>query len=131
MPLKVVPATTPLLLGIPLLLALAGLLAVLAALDTITVGAAIMGVLTAAAASLLATHVYRRDVTAVASYIESIKEAERGLAVPAGASPTARLLTAGVARLHGDWLDRNDRLRIGLEASEQILEALHDPLILL
>jgi two-component system phosphate regulon sensor histidine kinase PhoR len=128
---KVVPATTPFLLGSPFLLALAGLLAVLAAFGVITAGAAVVGVLTAVAAGLLATRVYRRDVTAVASYIESLKEAEQGLGLPRGASPTARLLAAGVARLHTDWLERNGHLRKGLETSEQILEALHDPLILL
>ena len=76
---KVVPATTPFLLGSPLLLALAGLLAALAAFGVITVGAAVIGVLAALAAGLLATRVYRRDVTAVASYIESLKEFGAGL----------------------------------------------------
>src|SRR4051812_5564993 len=128
---KVVPATTPFLLGSPLLLALAGLLGVLAAFGLITVGATVMGVLAALAAGFLATRVYRRDVTAVASYIESLKESEEGISLPRDASPTARLLAAGVARLHSDWLERNGRLRSGLEANEQILEALHDPLILL
>ena len=128
---KVVPATTPFLLGSPLLLALAALLAALAAFGVITVGAAVLGVLTALAAGLLATRIYRRDVTAVASYIESLKESEKGLGLPPDASPTARLLAAGVARIHGDGLERNERLRSGLEANEQILEALHDPLILL
>jgi two-component system phosphate regulon sensor histidine kinase PhoR len=128
---KVVPATTPFLLGSPLLLVLAGLLAALAAFGVITIGAAIIGVIAVLTAGLLATRVYRRDVTAVASYIESLKESEQGLELPPGASPTARLLAAGVARLHSDWLERNDRLRNGLEANEQILEALHDPLILL
>src|SRR3954454_19275231 len=128
---KVVPATTPFLLGSPLLLALAGLLGVLAAFGLITVGATVMGVLAALAAGFLATRVYRRDVTAVASYIESLKESEEGISLPRDASPTARLLAAGVARLHSDGLERNGRLRSDREANEQILEALHDPLILL
>lgn len=128
---KVVPATTPFLLGGPFLLALTVLLGTLAAFGLITVGAAFMGVLAALSAGFLATRVYRRDVTAVASYIESLKESERGLSLPLDASPTARLLAAGVARIHADGLERTDRLRNGLEANEQILEALHDPLILL
>lgn len=128
---KVVPATTPFLLGGPFLLALAVVLGTLAVLGLITAGAAVTGVLAALAAAVLATRIYRRDVTAVASYIESLKESEQNHSLPFDASPTARLLAAGVARIHTDWLDKNGRLRSGLEANEQILEALHDPLILL
>jgi two-component system, OmpR family, phosphate regulon sensor histidine kinase PhoR len=128
---KVVPATAPFLLGGPFLLALTALLGALAAFGLITVGAAFTGVLAALASGLLATRVYRRDVTAVASYIESLKESEQSLSLPLDASPTARLLAASAARVHADGLERTDRLRNGLEANEQILEALHDPLILL
>lgn len=128
---KVVPATTPFLLGSPFLLALAGVLGTLAVLGLITAGAAVTGVLASLAAAVLATRIYRRDVTAVASYIESLKESEQNHSLPFDASPTARLLAAGVARIHTDWLDKNGQLRSGLEANEQILEALHDPLILL
>jgi two-component system phosphate regulon sensor histidine kinase PhoR len=128
---KVVPATTPFLLGSPFLLALAVFLGTLAVLGLITAGAAAAGVLAALAAALLATRIYRRDVTAVASFIESLKESEQNHSLPFDASPTARLLAAGVARIHTDWLDKNGQLRSGLEANEQILEALHDPLILL
>nr|WP_158047894.1 ATP-binding protein [Skermanella pratensis] len=131
MPTPVVPTTIPLLLGGPLVLALGVVLLGLAALGAITWGAAGVGLLAAAAAAALATRVYRRDAADVATYLQSLGDAGGVVPVPEKLSPTARLLAASASRTHGEWLERGERLRAGLEATEQILEALHDPLILI
>jgi two-component system phosphate regulon sensor histidine kinase PhoR len=131
MPSTVVPTTIPRLLGGSLVLALGVLLTVLAAFDVIAWASAGIGVGAAVAAALIATATYRRDVSDVASYLQSLGEADRSVPFPPGMSPTARLLGASAARLHAEWRQRDERFRAGIEANEQVLEALHDPLILI
>ncbi len=84
----------------------------------------------AVAGALLAVRTYRRDATAVAAYAARLSEAEAPLP-PSGTPKAMAALTAAVVRLHRAASRRTERVQAQLDANDSILDALHDPLVVM
>ena len=86
----------------------------------------------AGVAVLLRSH--RSDTRAVADYVARLTDDPTTPlpppAIPAQSPASVRGLTAAVARLHRVLTGRIEQAQAQLEANESILEALHDPLVL-
>lgn len=127
-PLRLVLATATLVVVAMLGAATAALVGVVGA----TVAA--IGAVAAIAAGLAVLDFHRNDLTAVARYVERLSEAGSDQATPPApehCSTGARSLIVAVARLNHLWRRRFQRLEALIEADERILEALHDPLLLI
>ncbi|MBP2295915.1 ATP-binding protein [Azospirillum rugosum] len=96
----------------------------------ITPGVAVGVGLPALAGVVVILRTQRRDTRAVTDYVARLTD-EPSTPVPPLASPASvRGLTAAVARLHRVMTGRVEQAQAQLEANESILEALHDPLVL-
>jgi two-component system, OmpR family, phosphate regulon sensor histidine kinase PhoR len=127
-PLRLVLATAVLVVAAMLGAATAAIFGILGAV------VAALGALAAIAAGLAVLNFHRDDLTAVARYVERLSEAEEDQPTPPTperCSTGARAVIVAVARLNRLWRRRLQRLEALIEADEQILEALHDPLVLI
>ncbi|HYD30490.1 MAG TPA: ATP-binding protein [Azospirillaceae bacterium] len=93
------------------------------------IGAVATAVLVLAVAALLRG--VRQDWRMVESYLQRLGVADdETVPVPGQGSEAARETMLVVARLHRRWRLRRERVAARLDATESLLEALHDPLIL-
>ncbi len=80
----------------------------------------------------LAIRLYHDDFLSVLRYLGELAAAEDHTPpAPEGPSPLARALNVVAFRMHRASRSRRDRLALDLDAKERILDALHDPLVLL
>ena len=124
-----------LIAGAALMLApLAAALVLLVRMGAIAPAVAVGGGLVALAGAGLVLRSHHRDVRAVGDYVARLADDpaanSTAAALPVGGSATARTLAASVARLHRVMAGRIEQAQAQLEANESILEALHDPLML-
>lgn len=84
----------------------------------------------ALAGAVLAMRTYHRDAAAAADYAVRLSETEQLLS-PTGTPASMGGLTAAIARLHRATTRRTERIQAQLEANDSILDALHDPLVLM
>jgi len=122
---------TPLILAVVLMvtpLLVVSILAVRAGALHATL--AIGGGALAVAGALLAGRAYHRDAAAVADYANRLSDSEKPLP-PSGTPPAMGVLTTAVARLHRIVTSRAERVQAQLDANDSILDALHDPLVLM
>ena len=114
-------------------LMLAPLLASLALLSLhgeVKPAVAIGGALLALAGAALILRFYYLDVRAVADFVTRLSEDPTEAPPPTAGSESVRALTSSVARLHRVMARRTEQTQAQLEANESIIEALHDPLVL-
>ncbi|WP_448191746.1 ATP-binding protein [Azospirillum sp. sgz301742] len=99
---------------------------VVEALSGVTLPAlGVIALLAAVAGAVLLRRQHRRDLTAIADSVQHGTEDEEE-----AASPAARDLAAAISRFRTTLRDDAERAHAQLEADEAILEALHDPLVL-
>lgn len=123
----------PLRLILAAALMLAPLLAALALLarhGEIAPGWAIGGALLALAGAALVLRFYCLDLRAVADCVTRLAEDPDAAPPPTAGSGPVRALTASVVRLHRVMARRAEQVQAQLEANESIIEALHDPFVL-
>ncbi len=123
----------PVRLTLAAALILAPLLAALALLVVqggVRPAAAVLGGAMALAGVALLLRLHRREMLAMAGYVGRLAEEADPPLPPAAASPPLRALAAAAVRLHRDMARRTERVRAELDVSESIVEALHDPLVL-
>ncbi len=84
----------------------------------------------APAGAVLAVRTYHRDAATVADYATRLSETEQPLS-PTGMPAAMGGLTAAVTRLHRMATRRAERIQAQLDANDSILDALHDPLVLM
>lgn len=82
------------------------------------------------AVSGLAARAAHRDQTVILNYLAQLA-GDGAAPAPAGGSAAVREVTVRLARLHRDWQRRTDQAQRQLSANESILDALHDPLMLI
>jgi len=120
-----------LIAGAALMLApLVAALVLLVRMEAIAPVVAVGGGLVALVGAGLALRSWYRDVRAVGDYVARLADDPASAVPPVGGSATVRALTASVARLHRVMAGRAEQAQVQLEANESILEALHDPLVL-
>ncbi|WP_448203683.1 ATP-binding protein [Azospirillum sp. sgz302134] len=131
MSVKVMPPFRLILAALLMLAPLAVSLALLALHGEVRPVVVVGGGLIALGGAVLMLLSYIRDIRAIADYVGKLAEDPSAVAPPpAGGSPSLRRLTAAVARLHRAMAGRTEQALAQLEANESILEALHDPLVL-
>ncbi|HYE48251.1 MAG TPA: ATP-binding protein [Azospirillaceae bacterium] len=70
------------------------------------------------------------DARLIAEHVDRLAETEVAVPPPVSATGTGQSLLSGIARLHAAWLARVEEMQGRLRADEAVLEALHDPLVL-
>ncbi|MDE1149246.1 MAG: ATP-binding protein [Azospirillaceae bacterium] len=83
-----------------------------------------------AAVTAVARHLVLRDGRLVATYLEQVRDRRTPLAPPIARTATGAALLEEVAHLHQGWLRHRDEIEHRLAADEAVVEALHDPLML-
>ncbi|HEV7368411.1 ATP-binding protein [Arenibaculum sp.] len=116
-----------------LLLPTVGALLALAVEGEVAILPAAAGAALAVAGAVGVVRAHRAELARAAAYVRRLAEAEPAapVPVPEGGSPEARSLNAALARLHRAWRRRHETLAAQLDASERMLDALHDPFVLL
>ncbi|MBP2311476.1 ATP-binding protein [Azospirillum soli] len=127
---KVMPPLRLILAAALMLAPLLGALALLVRHGEIAPGLAIGGALLALAGAVLTLRFYYLDVRAVADCVTQLAEDPDAAPPPTAGSGPVRALTASVARLHRVMARRTEQVQAQLEANESIIEALHDPFVL-
>ncbi|MGQ9364837.1 ATP-binding protein [Azospirillum sp. ST 5-10] len=84
----------------------------------------------ALAATLLVLRQVVRDAAAVAAWIDRLADGAAGEPPPAGGIAAVRGLAGPVGRLHRALTRRCEQAELLLDVDESILDALHDPLVL-
>ncbi|HYE00690.1 MAG TPA: histidine kinase dimerization/phospho-acceptor domain-containing protein, partial [Alphaproteobacteria bacterium] len=74
---------------------------------------------------------YWRDVAAVTQYLHRLRDGTRDAALPAVRSSMVRPMVAAVAQLHRGWQRRLDSCQATRLASEGVIEALPEPLLVI
>jgi two-component system phosphate regulon sensor histidine kinase PhoR len=127
------PSLPPLRLLATAATAAAALLAGATALipnDPLAAPLALAALVAGALAMGLNTRLNRRDLKALASYARRLAEGNGETPSPDTGTPEAQDVAAAITRLSVAMADRQRQVEAQLDADEAILEALHDPLIL-
>ncbi|TWB41826.1 ATP-binding protein [Nitrospirillum pindoramense] len=83
-----------------------------------------------AAVTAVARHLVLRDSRLIAAYLDQVRDRRTPLAPPLARTLTGAALLEDIAHLHQNWLRHREEIEHRLAADEAVVEALHDPLML-
>ncbi|MBB6252517.1 ATP-binding protein [Nitrospirillum iridis] len=86
---------------------------------------AVVGAVTA-----VARHLVLRDSRLIAAYLDQVRDRRTPLPPPQARTLTGAALLEDIAHLHQGWLRHREEIEHRLAADEAVVEALHDPLML-
>ncbi len=118
------------LIAVLLLAPTAGLLAVLVANGRLGAGLALAGLGAVGAVAGLVLRMLYQDSRVLADYLDRVAASDAPVPQPPVAAATAQSLLGAVARAHQDWMERIDAAERRAAGGDAVVEALHDPLIL-
>ncbi len=93
--------------------------------------AALAGILGTIATAAAAYRLQRRELEALATHLARLDGASEDVPLPSGASPTLEALASAASRMQREARLRHERMEARLRATDGILDALHDPLVLI
>ncbi|ASG19594.1 ATP-binding protein [Nitrospirillum viridazoti] len=83
-----------------------------------------------AAVTAVARHLVLRDSRLIAAYLDQVRDRRTPLPPPQARTLTGAALLEDIAQLHQNWLRHREEIEHRLAADEAVVEALHDPLML-
>ncbi|MFM2041654.1 MAG: alkaline phosphatase synthesis sensor protein PhoR [Pseudomonadota bacterium] len=118
------------LIGLLLLAPTGALLAMLVADRAVSPGVALAAFTIVASVTFLVLRMIFLDTRLLADHMDKVGEAEAPVTPPLSYSESAQTVLSAAARAHQRWLTRAAALDRRIDAGEAVMEALHDPLLL-